>query len=147
MQVYDKKRPYINRQILIDLKDLKDNKDLNSTKRFISDLFNSKFLCAMLSRGRNETSEAFSPYILECEGENEGEYVLPIFTNDFEVLKNNNDFKEYTTYLLDFDDILGIYTAINSEMPLSIVIDPYGTNFFLTETMIKIAQDTFEKLV
>ena len=145
MQIYDRKRPYINRQILIDIKNLQETKTLEATKKFIDDLFSGKFLCAMLSRGHTETSEAFSPYLLTNE---DNEYVFPIFTNELEILKGQKDFDNYTVYALEFEDILNIKNILNKQIPVAIAIDPYGTNFYLTDTMIKVAmaaKDGFEK--
>ena len=136
MQIYDRKRPYVNRQILIDIKNLQESRTLESIKKFIDDLFGGKFLCAMLSRGHSETSEAFSPYLLANE---DGEYVFPIFTNELEILKGQNDFDNYTVYSLEFEDILNILNVLSKQIPVAIAIDPYGTNFYLTEAMIRVA--------
>ena len=39
MQIYDKKRPFINRQILIDLKRMQELRDVDEVKNFIKDLW------------------------------------------------------------------------------------------------------------
>ena len=143
MQVYNNKKPFINRQILIDLKEMNSAKTLESTITFIHDLYDSKFLCAMLSRGKRGDSEAFSPYLLNCYDEDDT-YYLPIFTNELEVLKASKEFEQYTTYLLEFDDILNLFAAINGETPISLVIDPYGTQYTITSSMLKIATETLE---
>ncbi len=138
MQIYDKNRPYINRQTLIDIKQLSLSATIDTTKKMVENIYKGKFLCPMLCRGRKKNAEQFSPYLLTSD---DVEYVLPIFTNELEINRCKEDFDEYTVYLCDFADILGIYTALAKSLPISIVIDPYGTNFILTKEMIDIIRE------
>lgn len=143
MQVYNNRKPFINRQILIDLKNMNTKKTIESTVDFMKDLYNSKFLCAMLSHGKRGNNETFSPYLLNCYDDDV--YYFPIFTSEIEVLKASQDFENYTTYLLDFEDIQKLFATINSETPISLVIDPYGVQYTITSSMLKIASETLEK--
>lgn len=138
MQIYDKNRPYVNRQTLIDIKQLALSPTLDTTKKMVENIYKSKFLCPMLCRGRRGSFEQFSPYLLTNDDE---EYVLPIFTNELEINRCKEDFDEYTVYLCNFADILGIYTALATKLSIFIAIDPYGTNFILTQDMIEIIKE------
>ena len=138
MYRYIDSKPFINRTILADINRLKksDATALNSAediKKFINNLFESKFLLAMLSRGSDDSSESFSPYLIQSDMG----YILPIFTNKFDILKESDMFDDYTIYVDNFSNIILIYkTLLNTLGQLYISIDPFGTNYILDKGMI-----------
>lgn len=143
MQIYNDKKTFINRQILKDLKEMNSKKTIEATITFMKDLYNSKFLCAMLSRGKHGNNETFSPYLLRCEDETT--FYFPVFTNEIEILKASKDFDDYTVYLLDFEEIVNLLKALNTEMSVAILIDPEGVQYSITPSMLQVANETLEK--
>ena len=144
MYIYQDDMPFMNRTIIKDIKNLKENDNVNNDvmadiKKFIDDLFNSKFLLAMLSRSSTQTEEAFSPYLINSDFG----YILPIFTSKIEILREQDMFDDFTIYVDHFSNILLMYKALVDRVNgnLYISIDPFGHNYILDKEMIDDAID------